>query len=87
MAWEDILKVDAIMGLRRLVGKDGKLEDIMEMIDKEFGVKTKIIYDSSSQPVLGFELPIFARCEMGTKDNPRTTSKFTIKNVGVNKTR
>ena len=85
MSWEDILKEDAIMELRRLVGKEGDLEDIMKMIDKEFGVKTKIIYNSSSQPVLGFELPIFARCEMGTKDNPRTTSKFTIKNVGINK--
>jgi len=85
MSWIDILKEDAIMELRRLVGKEGDLEDIMKMIDKEFGVKSKIIYDSSSQPVLGFELPIFARCEMGTKDNPSTTSKFTIKNVGINK--
>jgi hypothetical protein len=87
MSWENILKADAIMELRRLVGKEGTLEDIMEMIDKEFGVETKIIYDSSSQPVLGFEMPIFARCEMGTKDNRYTTSEFTIKNVGINKSK
>jgi len=87
MAWEDILKVDAIMGLRRLVGKDGKLEDIMEMIDKEFGVKSELISSSSSQPVIGFNLPIYVRCEMGTKGRPSTTEEFTIKNVGVNKTR
>tara|TARA_R110000824_G_scaffold91096_1_gene221965 strand:+ start:53 stop:322 length:270 start_codon:yes stop_codon:yes gene_type:complete len=85
MSWQNILKEDAMMELKRLVGKEGKLEDVMEMIDKEFGVKTKIIYDSSSQPILGFELPIFARCEMGTKDRPNTTSEFTIKNVGINK--
>ena len=75
------------MGLRRLVGKDGDLEDIMKMIDKEFGVKTTIIYDSSSQPVLGFELPIYVRCEMGTKGRPSTTEEFTIKDVGINKTK
>tara|TARA_R110002167_G_scaffold3375_7_gene16444 strand:+ start:4008 stop:4355 length:348 start_codon:yes stop_codon:yes gene_type:complete len=106
MSWEDILKEDAMrnlhqqlnLELKRLVGKEGKLEDFMEMIDKEFGllnVKTRIIYNSSSQPVLGFELPIFVRCEIGTKDRPntkdeylmqhRSTSEFTIKDVGINK--
>ena len=87
MSWENIVKADndaGVMKLRGLAGKEGKLEDIMKMINKEFGVKTKIISDSSSQPVLGFELPIYARCEMGTRDNPNTTEEFTIKLVGIN---
>ena len=85
MSWESILKADMMSELNELVGEEGDLDDIMRMIDKEFGVKTKILYNSSSQPVLGFELPIYVSCRMGTKDNPSTTSKFTVKSVGINK--
>jgi len=89
MNWEKILKANdaGVKRLKGLVGKEGKLEDIMEMINKEFGVKTKIIYDSSSQPVLGFELPFYVRCEMGTRDNPSTTEEFTVKLVGINESK
>ena len=88
MGWESILKADikkSIREIEKLVGEEGDLDDIMRMIDKEFGVKTKILYDSSSQPVLGFELPIFVSCRMGTKDRPGATEKFTVKSVGINK--
>ena len=85
MSWESILKADVMSEIEELVGEEGDLDDIMRMIDKEFRVKTKILYNSSSQPVLGFELPIFVSCRMGTKDNPSTTSKFTVKSVGINK--
>ena len=72
-----------------LVGEEGDLDDIMRMIDEKFGVKTKILYDSSSQPVLGFNLPIFVQCYMGKsfgniKDRLRETEKFTIIDVGIN---
>ena len=79
-----VKKADAMMELKKMVGKEGDLDDIMKMIDNEFGVKTTIIYDSSSQPVLGFELPIYVQCYMGTKERPMTTSEFTIKDVGIN---
>jgi len=68
--------------LNELVGEEGDLEDIMKMIEKKFGVKSRIVSSSSSQPVLGFELPIYVSCRMGTKDNPSTTGKFTVRDVG-----
>ena len=88
MSWESILKADtkkAILEIEDLVGEEGDLDDIMRIIDEAFPVKSKILYDSSSQPVLGFELPIFVACRMGTKDNPSTTSKFTVKSIGINR--
>jgi hypothetical protein len=85
MSWESILKADVMSELNELVGEEGDLEDIMKMIEKKFGVKSKIVSSSSSQPVLGFELPIYVSCRMGTKDNPITTSKFTVRDVGINK--
>ena len=85
MSWESILKADVMSEIKELVGEEGDLEDIMRMIDKKFGVKSKILYDSSSQPVLGFDLPIYVSCRMGTKDDPSTTSKFTVRDVGINK--
>ena len=87
MAWEDIMKKEPYKvanEIRLLRGKEGKLEDIMKMIDEKFNVKSSIIYDSSSQPVIGFELPFYVRCVMGTKDSPSDTSRFTVKNVGLN---
>jgi hypothetical protein len=85
MSWEDILKKDVMAELEELIGEEGNLEDIMKMIDEKFGVKSDVIYSSSSQPVLGFDLPIFVRCLMGTKDRPRETEKFTVRGVGINK--
>lgn len=85
MSWESILKADVMPELNELVGEEGDLDDIMRMIDGKFGVKTKILYDSSSQPVLGFELPIYVSCRMGTKDRPGETEEFTVRDVGINK--
>jgi len=87
MSWESILKANGfrklmMSELNELVGEEGDLEDIMKMIEKKFGVKSRIVSSSSSQPVLGFELPIYVSCRMGTKDNPSATSKFTVRDVG-----
>ena len=85
MSWESILKADLMSEIKELAGEEGDLDDIMRMIDKKFGVKTTILYNSSSQPVLGFDLPIYVSCRMGTKDRPGATEKFTIRDVGINK--
>ena len=85
MSWESILKADVMSEINGLVGEEGDLEDIMKMIEKKFGVKSKILSSSSSQPVLGFDLPIHVSCRMGTKDDPSTTEKFTVRDVGINK--
>lgn len=87
MTWKDAIKkedndLDAFFGM---IGMEGTLDQIMKNISEEFDVKVKIIYDSSSQPVLGFELPIFVRCEMGTTKRPNSTAEFTVKNIGENK--
>ena len=87
MTWKDILKEDVMLELEELIGEEGNLEDIMKMINEKFGVKSKILSSSSSQPVLGFDLPISVDCRMGTKDNPSTTKKFTVKDVNINKSR
>ena len=85
MSWESILKADVMSEIKELVGEEGDLDDIMRMINKKFGVKTEILYNSSSQPVLGFDLPIFVKCYMGTKDRPDATEEFTVTDVGINK--
>tara|TARA_R100001509_G_scaffold66235_1_gene36712 strand:+ start:196 stop:465 length:270 start_codon:yes stop_codon:yes gene_type:complete len=84
MSWESILKADMMSELNELVGEEGDLDDIMRMIDEKFGVKAKILSSSSSKPVLGFDLPISVRCEMGTKDRPNGTEEFTVKGVSIN---
>ena len=86
MSWkEEIKKQETVeKKLEALVGEEGNLEEIIKMINEKFGVKAEIIYSSSSQPVFGFDLPIFVRCEMGTSKNRWTTEEFTVKNVGIN---
>ena len=79
-----ILKKQVDIELESLLGEEGSEDEIIEMINEKFNVKADIIYSSSSQPVIGFDLPIYVRCEMGTKDRPSTTSEFTVKNVGIN---
>ncbi len=87
MSWQDIVKGETIgKELETLIGEEGDEDTIIKMINKKFNVEAKLISSSSSQPVFGFNLPIFVRCEMGTKDRPSTTSEFTVKNVGINKT-
>ena len=87
---ENIRKATRILkkqvDIESLLGEEGSEDEIIEMINKKFNVKADIIYSSSSQPVIGFDLPIYVRCEMGTKDRPSTTDEFTVKNVGINKT-
>ena len=89
MSWKDAIRKQEpdrmAVELNGLVGKEGDLDDIMKMIDKKFGVKSKIIYDSSSRPVLGFDLAINVDCRMGTKDNPSTTEKFTVIDIETNR--
>tara|TARA_R100001510_G_C7615562_1_gene177828 strand:- start:115 stop:426 length:312 start_codon:yes stop_codon:yes gene_type:complete len=95
MSWESILKEDFMSEIstiidNELVGEEGEdLDDIMRIINEKFGVKTKILYDSSSQPVLGFNLPIFAQCYLGKsfgniKERHLEKEKFTIIDVGIN---
>ena len=84
MSWKNILKEDVMLELEELIGEEGNLEDIMKMINGKFGVKSKLLYSSSSRPVLGFDLPIFVRCEMGTKDRPNETEEFTVRDVSIN---
>ena len=80
MQWFDILKEMTLDELDEIIGKKGTRDELIKMIEKKFAVKTKIIYDSSSSPIIGFDLPISISLEMGTD-----TEEFTIERVGVNK--
>jgi|9_EtaG_2_1085328.scaffolds.fasta_scaffold41894_2 hypothetical protein len=72
-----------------LTGKEGTLDDIMKMINDKFGVKSKILYDTSplgtsGEAGIGFELPVFVICKKGTKDPREGTGKFTVRHVAIN---
>jgi hypothetical protein len=81
MTWENILKEMTLDEIEEIVGKTGSLDELIKMIEKKFAVKTKMIYDSSSRPIIGFDLPIYVSLEMlGNK-----TEEFEIISTGVQK--
>tara|TARA_R110000824_G_C15202926_1_gene675836 strand:+ start:866 stop:1111 length:246 start_codon:yes stop_codon:yes gene_type:complete len=81
MTWENILKEMTLDEIEEIVGKTGSLDELIEMIEKKFAVKTKMISSSSSSPIIGFDLPIYISLEMvGSK-----TEEFEIVSTGVQK--
>jgi len=82
MSWKEILKADEMLELRELIGKEGDLEDIKNMVDEKFNVKSKILNSSFGGKHLTFDLKMFVYCKTGTKDNPSTTEKFTVNSIG-----
>jgi len=81
MTWENILKEMTLDEIEEIVGKTGSLDELIKMIEKKFAVKTKMIYDSSSRPIVGFDLPIYVSLGMvGNK-----TEEFEIISTGVQK--
>jgi len=81
MTWENILKEMTLNEIEEIVGKTGSLDELIEMIEKKFAVKTKMISSSSSSPMIGFSIPIYVSLEMvGNK-----TEEFEIISTGVQK--
>ncbi len=79
MTWENILKEMTLDEIEEIVGKTGSLDELIEMIEKKFAVKTKMISSSSSSPTIGFDLPIYVSLQMvGNK-----TEEFEIVSTGV----
>ena len=71
--------------LDNLVGLEGSLVQLMQEIREFFpeADNVKIVYDSSSRPVIGFNLPIFVTSSFGSKEFPSNTEVFTIKHVQI----
>tara|TARA_Y100000004_G_scaffold184788_1_gene234189 strand:+ start:39 stop:320 length:282 start_codon:yes stop_codon:yes gene_type:complete len=90
MSWENAIKKQETVGevLEYLIGQEGGLAELMKKISEHLPEidDVKIISSSSSRPILAFNLPIFVKCEFGSKDFPSNTEVFTIKNIGINET-
>lgn len=89
MSWKTEIKKRETLGkdLDNLVGLEGSLVQLMQEISKRLpeADDVRIVYDSSSRPVLGFNLPIFVTSSFGSKDSPSNTEVFTIKDVTIGK--
>jgi len=89
MSWKEEIKKKETVGedLDSLVGLEGGLGELMKEISERLpeADNVEIAYNSSSRPVIGFNLPIFVTCSFGSKDFPSNTEVFTIKDVMIGK--
>jgi hypothetical protein len=85
MSWENTIKKQEKVGkeLEYLIGQEGGLAELMKKISEHLPEidNLEVAYQSSSQPVLAFNLPIFVKCEFGSKDFPNNPQVFTIKEI------
>mgnify|MGYP003146029683 FL=1 len=91
MTWKDILKADTQDVLKKLIGEKGRLDDIVEVINKKFDVRNfdpdargshyKTI-DSVEGDVIRFGLPIDVFC-VPIGENKSGKMQFEVKKVYV----